>query len=115
MALKYHPDKNKEAGAESKFKVNSCRYWWKNKLSRNIEKTPWGSTNKQSLVIFFSNFFFPYKLEWSNFAYWSGGNVFSSVSRILCTFELPVLYFFFTLIISNSKSSQPNRVLYMSY
>jgi DnaJ-class molecular chaperone len=26
MALKYHPDKNKEAGAESKFKVNSCRY-----------------------------------------------------------------------------------------
>lgn len=25
MALKYHPDKNKEAGAEAKFKVPKCR------------------------------------------------------------------------------------------
>ena len=26
MALKYHPDKNKEAGAEAKFKVGSFRF-----------------------------------------------------------------------------------------
>jgi preprotein translocase subunit Sec63 len=41
MALKYHPDKNKEAGAENKFKVNLYVDIDENKLSRDIvEKIP---------------------------------------------------------------------------
>jgi preprotein translocase subunit Sec63 len=36
LALKYHPDKNKEEGAENKFKVNLISILMRNKLCRDI-------------------------------------------------------------------------------
>ena len=47
LAMKFHPDKNKEEGAQEKFKDISAAYWWG---FRNFEK-------KIKIRIFF--LFFP--------------------------------------------------------